>query len=430
MGTCYSSPINEDASDNENIVFRLWKRDSKRDKKKIKEYNVADSSNGNVTVNENETLLVRNSIKEEIVEPVFKSTYHSSKESEMTFGVNECSVVPSDSGIESLSTVGEDIQIRHREGRSFRKNKRLSRRLERLSRGSCVKCGNFKLDDSALTALLADTYCLCGPRRAGQPVVNPLCQTHGTHKNKTHLSHRDCLDLPDDDQIDYSLSSDHSTLNSRAGSYSANVKDRVVRISLHSSESLDENLDSMVKDGSSSDLEERAPLARGESSNTLPRRLSSHRHTDASSRSLLTEILDITDAICRCDFYSNEICCQEVDEKKKSSWTKESSSSEFLPKSDSAENVANSQVILKSDLLTSSVQKNFVSLPHTKMVSFANESQEYKRSSNKVVGFNVSNNIAINPAASKFGSSQHRASESNIPSALKFKGKLILQFAT
>ncbi|XP_035825581.1 uncharacterized protein LOC101855019 isoform X2 [Aplysia californica] len=317
MGTCYSRNVADAASRHGDPALRPRKRDSKREKKRLKEYDVVPNTEEPVVSGQiDESVVSASSPQVEKMPCVLTPPdVASTKEVEPSLHVGEQGVAPSDSGIESLGTLVEENILRQTDGVS-RGQSSLAKRLERLSRGSCHKCGNFKLDDSALTALLADTYCLCGPRQAGKPTVNPQCQTHGLYRSKRSPS--ESVSSPSSPQrvlfeFASTASLDAAPLKSSLKtSGSTSARDRSVRISVRSTESLEEALAAvLVRDGSRSPSEEKAPLAQGESSDNVLLSRSSLRSKGlgASSRSLLTEILDITDSICKCDFYSNEYCC-------------------------------------------------------------------------------------------------------------------------
>ncbi|XP_059174673.1 uncharacterized protein LOC131954871 isoform X2 [Physella acuta] len=225
-------------------------------------------------------------------------------------------VAPSDSGIESIGTAADDAVTTTD---SVSKQSQLAKRLERLSRGSCSRCGNFKLDDCAFTALLADTYCLCGPRQAGKPGVNPNCQTHGNHSPRkqspshtTDTSNGQVCNKSEDNVV-----SDDLQLKSSLKKANGGRKDKNLRISIRSTDSLEMALTLLsLSEGYKLDVSDisinnkkyvKAPLAQFDSmENNLN---SSPSSKSGKRRSLLSEILDITDSICRCDFYSNEYCC-------------------------------------------------------------------------------------------------------------------------
>ncbi|CAL1536652.1 unnamed protein product [Lymnaea stagnalis] len=205
-------------------------------------------------------------------------------------------VAPSDSGVESIGTAPEEF-LEH--GTSKPVPDELNKKLERLSRGSCSKCGNFKLDDSAFTALLADTYCSCGPRQPGKPSINPQCQTHGQKKQ---------------------IIVDKNGLKSSLKNPCLAQKDKNLRISIRSAERLDMALTLLssaeksrydISDKCAEEYElAQAPLAHFDSIDTVLNDTPNQRNQ--KRRSLLSEILDITDSICRCDFYSNEYCCPQA----------------------------------------------------------------------------------------------------------------------
>ena len=280
----------------------------------------------------------------------------------------QVTVAPSDSGIESIGTVQEDSQDQrgnHQVGETVRLKLRrkdpkvtetarteesdsssddetsayISRQLQRLSRGSCHKCGNFKLDDSALTALLADTYCICGPRRAGQPSFNPQCQTHKLRHQRSIISSRvdsvgaaeNNSDQMGSDKTPKSFGRDFSESNEkcdenfpRKSSLKKRLSSEVIgegrdlKVLLKSGdEDCKDNFDEVFEDEIQEDKGPREALKThlGSIENSLENfSLPAHQR-----RSLLSEILDITDSICHCDFYSNEIFCspqdpQELDE--------------------------------------------------------------------------------------------------------------------
>lgn len=286
----------------------------------------------------------------------------------------QATVAPSDSGIESIGTVQEDgpdqqgtqlgeevseLQLRRKDyhnkttvasGNGEESDNSsgdetsgyLSRQLQRLSRGSCHKCGNFKLDDSALTALLADTYCLCGPRRAGRPSVNPHCQTHGLRHQRSIISSNGealgtttgnvSIDQSGADHHAHTSSScelletnknsyDHMPLKSslKKGRSSELLEEgRGRRVSLKSVEesstsvSYQNNLDDVFEDEVSKDRESGQAL--WDRLGSLDKSLESLSVGSQQRRSLLSEILDITSSICHCDFYSNEVYCSAPDQ--------------------------------------------------------------------------------------------------------------------
>jgi len=314
MGACYSNNAAEAADNNHRL--RPRKKDSKRDKKRSKEHILVPQHeicadiqhNGNhsskTSVAKNSSSLPASVVNPTEIKVQLSSVVRSCQDEPSGTGSGDTSgVAPSDSGIESLATLSDECQVRNNATVVSRKQSKLSRQLERLSRGSCHKCGNFQLDNSALTMLLADTYCKCGPRQAGKPTINPECQAHGKRSTPTPS----CPSSPRVPKV----SSDSSPIKpSLRLPGQSNDGCQSVRISIQSTDSLEQALSVLVRSGSTSSCDE-APLAPGETSDTLPRRLSKLRVSglSASSKSLLTSILDITDSVCKCEFYSNEICC-------------------------------------------------------------------------------------------------------------------------
>ncbi|GFN98298.1 hypothetical protein PoB_002480400 [Plakobranchus ocellatus] len=338
-------------------------------------------------------------------------------------------VAPSDSGIESIGMVQEDVQemaeplkdeshgvetdfndeetisltaqMRDKDNEEGQ-NSRLSKRLERLSRGSCHKCGNFRLDDSAFTALLTDTYCLCGPRRAGQPSVNPQCRTHGLRHHQSSFSHvhdegqNNITDAETEDQTGHletvydSLKEISQKTNKDQHSMNGNK-----RFSL---EILDGNrrLEVPLKS-------EEKPLifhkmSHGNNSNPMDKdeaQTESHKVSSGSNssddilgdfplsfmhkrKSLLSEILDITDSICQCDFYSNEIYCspthgKETSEKGKPDIRVANPTKVQLLLSSEPKHSSSCEAISKSSPALHATTKKCLSL--SKNVSFAKENE-------------------------------------------------------
>ncbi|GFS09604.1 hypothetical protein ElyMa_006626300 [Elysia marginata] len=286
----------------------------------------------------------------------------------------QATVAPSDSGIESIGTVQEDgqdqqmshlpsvetvgVKLRRKDhktaavGRAEESDSSsgdetsvyLSRQLQRLSRGSCHKCGNFKLDDSALTALLADSYCICGPRRAGRPSINPQCQTHGLRHQRSTTVQVDTMekgvvyssteDQPSTDKIPkLSLCSNFTEMNKksienlpRKSSLKKGLSSellgegRSLRVSIKSEDDSavvsalahKNSFDDVFEDESGGDGE--SNQAFWANSGSIDKNLDGFSLLAQHRKSLLSEILDITDSICHCDFYSNEIYCSPQDQ--------------------------------------------------------------------------------------------------------------------
>lgn len=299
MGACYS----KSASDTDELsTYRpssAKTNDLKKQKKKFPESQgvleavpLQESSDEDT----DQGVFLENAPTEQISSPVNHLISRSSTPEFSPAHTGDRGVAPSDSGIESIGTAPEECLERG----TFKPDPdELTKKLERLSRGSCSKCGNFKLDDSAFTALLANTYCSCGPRQPGKPSMNPHCQTHGQKKQ---------------------ISLDKNGLKSSLKNPCVAQKDKNLRISIRSAESLDVALTLLSSaeksryDISDKCVEEyelaQAPLAHFDSIDTVLN--DTANKSKQKRRSLLSEILDITDSICRCDFYSNEICCSRV----------------------------------------------------------------------------------------------------------------------
>lgn len=227
-----------------------------------------------------------------------------------------CSAVHSDNGTENTSNIQESLR------ESQLERDELAKKLERLSRGSCHKCGNFKLDDFTLSALLADTYCLCGPKQLGRPTVNPRCQTHGSERihrrDASTTSYTNCdpvaengsvgsryvkLNVSDKDVDDSLPKSDSKKLNSANKDQSIRKNVRESNVSLSSSEK-SRNFGANTFD---EDINRnKAPLAQFDSMEANLNDFSIDMNQ--KRRSLLSEILDITESVCKCNFYSNEHC--------------------------------------------------------------------------------------------------------------------------
>ena len=368
-----------------------------------------------------------------LVENLNGETGHKDEDSPL-----QARVAPSDSGIESIGTTQEECQdqrgahqgeetvelkLRKREnGATARANEEdsdsssgdetsayLSRQLQRLSRGSCHKCGNFKLDDSAINALLADSYCICGPRRAGRPSVNPQCQTHGLRQQRSTISYQEDSGAMDgDDGIRDGLGSVETSKvpvdNDLRGS------NRVIVETVPRKSSLKKGMSSEVLGGGRSlrvslkSLDETAKLSASNCKNNFDDVFEDEIHDERDSsktvwthygslekslenfslpthqrRSLLSEILDITDSICRCDFYSNEIYCspeeqQELDDSI-------SKSVQCVTQAASAQQIFSDEDLSKSSpALYSPLMKKCLS--SSKNVSFAkdNESKSFSTS--------------------------------------------------
>lgn len=273
-------------------------------------------------------------------------TYRTSQSVDDKIGSSNstsCRVAPSDSGIESIGTAPEDVLLVDNSNSSsstspltsetspvtfetkgeVNRMSDFSKRLQRLSRGSCYKCGNFKLDDSALTALLTNTYCLCGPRQVGKATANPKCQTHRqrSNSNKENVeANNSCLD--DSFSSEDTSRAEKTLLGNRVagfrgagsqmnGNHSNTSDSFSTKVDIGVNSSGDnkkiKNIDAIDSDGPA------APLAHFDSIDCIltgsPSPSLSNLSSRSKRRSLLSEILDLTDSICKCDFYSNEYCC-------------------------------------------------------------------------------------------------------------------------
>ncbi|KAI8797388.1 hypothetical protein BgiBS90_002565 [Biomphalaria glabrata] len=282
MGACYSKHIES----HEHRPTKL--PSSKRKRKNVADYTSPETALLNT---EDGNLEVVHIQKEILPSDKSNSNYVPSRSStpELTPNITvnnkkgDGGVAPSDSGIESIGIAPEEIQ---EPVASNTDHDELTKKLERLSRGSCARCGNFKLDDSAFTALLADTYCSCGPRLAGRSNINPHCKTHGQKKQ---------------------ISADGNECRTSNLKKTADVQNaKSVRISVQSAGTLSSAVNETDLLLDSNDFFQ-APLAHFDSLDIIDHMSQSKQ----KRRSLLSEILNITDSICRCDFYSNEYYCSE-----------------------------------------------------------------------------------------------------------------------
>ncbi|RUS76846.1 hypothetical protein EGW08_015379 [Elysia chlorotica] len=370
MGTCYSkSGAGASLSPPENAPRarkRLSWRMKRRDREGSSISREGDFASGLPDSSPHKTKdLTAANVNSAEADPLLAEKQADGREGKAENSSLQATVAPSDSGIESIGTTQEDSQdqrgshqveeivelkmrrkdtkitesARAEESDSSSDNETsvyLSRQLQRLSRGSCHKCGNFKLDDSALTALLADSYCICGPRRAGRPSVNPECQTHGLRHQRSNLSSQvDSMPGNEYNSGDHMGSVETSIISTQSPvvKCSENVprksslKKRLSfecvedRTSLSMRGSLKteyepvlnctDSFDDVFEDEAGEDRESNADLRThlGSLEKSLEKfPLSAHKR-----KSLLSEILDITDSICRCDFYSNEIFCSSQD---------------------------------------------------------------------------------------------------------------------
>lgn len=215
-------------------------------------------------------------------------------------------VAPSDSGIESLGSPQEESNpAKPVENIEFTLCQACHHKLQRISRGSCHQCGNFRLDTSELSAFVnADTYCTCGPRQPGRQLT---CRTHGIRgKTVPTQRHSDVTGM---------------VLKSSLKKHDCGRGDvKQVRMSWRSVDSLDMNRSmntcmdrarSEASDVFGDDVSFRAPLAQFDS---VDKQLNDEAVGDeecdasflASRMSIYSEILDLADCICKCDFSSGE----------------------------------------------------------------------------------------------------------------------------
>lgn len=217
-------------------------------------------------------------------------------------------VAPSDSGIESIGP-GQDeaatpeptdkLHYRH-----FTLCQSCQLKLRRLSVGSCRNCGQVKVSSSELSALVhGETYCTCGPRQLGK---QSECTTHSVRGKPIAANHRHS-DIP--------TSLLKSNLK-KAGLDKGDESSKHVHMSWKSADCLDEKasaiIGNMCLDRAKSEQSEvfgddvsfRAPLAQFDSVD---------KHLDggavwcdgailASRMSIYSELLDVADSICKCDF--------------------------------------------------------------------------------------------------------------------------------
>ncbi|KAK7507272.1 hypothetical protein BaRGS_00001207 [Batillaria attramentaria] len=210
-------------------------------------------------------------------------------------------VAPSDSGIESIGSPQEE-SAQEPVNHEFSLCQSCHQKLQRISRGSCHQCGNFRINSSELSALVSgDTYCTCGPRVAGR---QSACRTHGLKGGNapTHR-HSDMLGL---------------VLKSNLKKHGSGRGDaKRVRMSWKSADSLDmgatmntcmDRAKSEASEIFGDDVSFRAPLAQFDS---VDCQLDADDGVEAntvfagSRMSIYSEILDLADCICKCDFSSN-----------------------------------------------------------------------------------------------------------------------------
>ncbi|XP_076462103.1 uncharacterized protein LOC143294609 [Babylonia areolata] len=185
MGGCYS--VSSNTAANSPVHKRPKLRSSRRSRKKYSAVNNGDtpeiSSNGRSVSAEEQ---VTNSGLRQVIR-------------------DEAGVAPSDSGIESLEFPKEEVNPQvvsnsDRVGlavpveglkeeslgdREYTLCHACHRHLQRLNRGLCERCGQFRINHSALLGLVNtgnDTYCTCGPRQPGKAST---CRTHGGRVSAT-----------------------------------------------------------------------------------------------------------------------------------------------------------------------------------------------------------------------------------------------------
>ncbi|KAL8601515.1 hypothetical protein ACOMHN_000457 [Nucella lapillus] len=248
-------------------------------------------------------------------------------------------VVPSDSGIESIGPPAEESSYEAAE-----KNQGISlcrschTKLKRISRGSCEQCGQFRLDTSELSSLLnGQAYCTCSPREAGK---QSGCRTHGIASPVSPSCKRHS-DIPV-----RLLKSNLKKQGQGRGDQSKHV-----RMSWKSADSLDlcsamntcmDRAKSEASDVFGDDISFRAPLAQFDSvDNQLNVENMDEEGDDVfftSRMSIYSEILELTDSICHCDFSDTPLegscisgLCESEDQSSPCSKTKQPFSSQSTP---------------------------------------------------------------------------------------------------
>ncbi|XP_076458673.1 uncharacterized protein LOC143292362 [Babylonia areolata] len=216
-------------------------------------------------------------------------------------------VAPSDSGIESIGPVTEDPNCEPLGKKDLSLCRSCHNKLKRLSRGSCQQCGQFQLDTSELSLLVpGNTYCMCsGHRQAGQ---QSACLRHGTGSPVSYSPKRHS-DIPT-----RLLKSNLKKQGQERG------EGKHVRMSWKSADSLDlhtsmytcmDRAKSEASDVFGDDVSFRAPLAQFDSvENQLDTENVDHEDGDVfftSRMSIYSEILELADSICHCDFSSAQL---------------------------------------------------------------------------------------------------------------------------
>ena len=297
MGGCYSA-------DSHRVLasprHKLPKDKGAKQNGKGPDYSPLSVSNGGGGVHHHEELIKTTSgipVSTESVVPVVGAY--------STGGTGErgC-IAPSDSGIESIGSPQEDLDPAAAEAvdrREFTLCRACHHKLKRLSRSSCHHCGHFRIGTVELSTLVnGNTYCTCGPRQPGKLTT---CQTHGA-RGKAAPTHRHS-DVPG------------GVLKSNLKKHGLGGGDsKHVRMSWKSSDSLDMNgsmntcmdrAKSEASDVFGDDVSFRAPLAQFDS---VDKQLNDEPVEEedcdaaflASRMSIYSEILDLADCICKCDF--------------------------------------------------------------------------------------------------------------------------------
>ncbi|XP_070185492.1 uncharacterized protein [Littorina saxatilis] len=299
MGGCYSS---ESKGALTSPRHKLPRDKPLRQSKKDPQY----SSATNGSAPQDEDLITASTKVPLLAEPVTSPTQnsHHVKVNGVAKGV-----VPSDSGIESLGSPteesnpipGVESNPKPGENKGFTLCRSCHSKLQRISRGPCNQCGNFRVDATELTAMVNnDTYCTCGPR---QPGKQSTCRTHGKGKASPLHRHSDIPTL---------------VLKSSLRKELGRGDGKKVRMSWKSADSLDMNnvlntcmdrAKSEASDVFGDDVSFKAPLAQFDS---VEHQLN-HKEDQcdaaflASRMSIYSEILDLTDCICKCDFASVQL---------------------------------------------------------------------------------------------------------------------------
>lgn len=207
-------------------------------------------------------------------------------------------VVPSDSGIESIGSQQEELC---KAPQNLTLCKSCQQKLQRISCGSCHKCGNIRVEGSDTiisTFLAANTYCTCGPRQLGR---QSECSTHGT-KGKILQTKRHS------DIVGLALKSNLR----KKGVWNQAKNGKRVRMSWKSDDSLNMGMSmttcidrakSEASEIFGDDVSFCAPLAQFDSvDDKLDTDDVNFPDMHESKMSIYSEILDLADCICKCDF--------------------------------------------------------------------------------------------------------------------------------